>query len=231
MVRPGDASMSALPGSIRLACGACARQLRGFDLVYDLQTSRRSSRYFGLAGRPRWSGIAAGAALPHDNPRRNDLHTVDRQRDQFARAGVPHRPAGSPGSGFAQRGRAARPVALCAARARHLRWPMAAPSAGRRSASLPWPARSRGARPDARRGRRAGRHHRGGRRSRQPCRKPSAWPAAPPCRIWRAWPRARPTPSAAIPGRCILAACDGLPGGGAVLPFQQSDAGRTGWAG
>ncbi len=73
-----------LPGVWRLS-----RQLRGFDLVYDLQTSGRSSRYFRLAGRPAWSGIAAGAALPHDNPRRNDLHTVERQRDQLARAGVP----------------------------------------------------------------------------------------------------------------------------------------------
>jgi ADP-heptose:LPS heptosyltransferase len=64
-------------------------QLRGFDLVYDLQTSRRSSRYFWLAGRPAWSGIARGAAMPHDNPARNDLHTVARQRDQLAQAGVP----------------------------------------------------------------------------------------------------------------------------------------------
>jgi ADP-heptose:LPS heptosyltransferase len=64
-------------------------QLRGFDMVYDLQTSRRSSRYFRLAGRPPWSGIARGASLPHDNPGRNDLHTVARQRDQLAQAGVP----------------------------------------------------------------------------------------------------------------------------------------------
>ena len=64
-------------------------QLRGFDVVYDLQTSRRSSRYFRLAGRPAWSGIARGAAMPHDNPGRNDLHTVMRQRDQLAQAGVP----------------------------------------------------------------------------------------------------------------------------------------------
>jgi ADP-heptose:LPS heptosyltransferase len=86
-----------LPGLWRLS-----RQLRGFDLVYDLQTSRRSSRYFRLAGRPRWSGIARGAALPHDNPRRNDLHTVARQRDQLARAGVPQaatgRAAAAPGA-------------------------------------------------------------------------------------------------------------------------------------
>jgi ADP-heptose:LPS heptosyltransferase len=65
------------------------QQLRGFDVVYDLQTSRRSSRYFWLAGRPAWSGIARGASMPHDNPGRNDLHTVARQRDQLARAGVP----------------------------------------------------------------------------------------------------------------------------------------------
>ena len=73
-----------LPGILRLR-----RQLLGFDLVYDLQTSRRSSRYFALAGRPAWSGIARGASLPHDNPKRNDLHTIARQRDQLGRAGVP----------------------------------------------------------------------------------------------------------------------------------------------
>jgi ADP-heptose:LPS heptosyltransferase len=65
------------------------QQLHGFDMVYDLQTSRRTSRYFALAGRPPWSGIAHGSAFPHDNPARNDMHTVDRQRDQLARAGVP----------------------------------------------------------------------------------------------------------------------------------------------
>ncbi len=64
-------------------------QLRGFDLVYDLQTSHRSTRYFHLAGRPAWSGIARDASLPHDNPGRNNLHTIPRQRDQLARAGVP----------------------------------------------------------------------------------------------------------------------------------------------
>jgi ADP-heptose:LPS heptosyltransferase len=64
-------------------------KLRGYDLVYDLQTSRRSSRYFRLAGRPAWSGIARGASLPHDNPGRNAMHTLARQRDQLARAGVP----------------------------------------------------------------------------------------------------------------------------------------------
>ena len=64
------------------------RALRGFDMVYDLQTSRRSSRYHFLAGRPPWSGIAAGATHPHANPRRNAMHTIERQRDQLRMAGI-----------------------------------------------------------------------------------------------------------------------------------------------
>ena len=64
------------------------RGLRGFDFVYDLQTSSRSSRYHGLAGRPPWSGIAAGASHPHAHPGRNAMHTLDRQRDQLESAGI-----------------------------------------------------------------------------------------------------------------------------------------------
>jgi len=64
------------------------RRLRGFDLVYDLQTSARSARYFRLAGRPRWSGVAPGCALPHANPRRDFLHTRERQREQLEMAGI-----------------------------------------------------------------------------------------------------------------------------------------------
>ena len=71
---------------------ALRRRLRGFDFVYDLQTSGRSSRYFRLAGpsggRPGWSGIARGASHPHDNPDRDRLHTRERQADQLARAGI-----------------------------------------------------------------------------------------------------------------------------------------------
>jgi ADP-heptose:LPS heptosyltransferase len=69
------------------------RQLRGYDFIYDLQTSRRSSRYFWLAGRPPWSGIARGSSHPHANPRRNFLHSIDRQREQLAMAGVTETPA------------------------------------------------------------------------------------------------------------------------------------------
>lgn len=72
-----------LPGLLRLA-----RALRGFDFVYDLQTSGRSSRYFLLAGRPPWSGIAPGCSHPHANPIRTHMHTLERQRDQLAAAGI-----------------------------------------------------------------------------------------------------------------------------------------------
>ena len=68
-----------------------ARRLRaaGFARVYDLQTSRRSSRYRLLVGpRAEWSGIAPGASHPHANPARDDMHTVERQREQLEMAGI-----------------------------------------------------------------------------------------------------------------------------------------------
>ena len=69
------------------------RRLRDgrFARVYDLQTSSRSSSYFHLMGpgpRPEWSGIARGASHPHANPRRDFMHTLDRQADQLAMAGI-----------------------------------------------------------------------------------------------------------------------------------------------
>jgi ADP-heptose:LPS heptosyltransferase len=67
---------------------ALRRQLRGFDVVYDLQTSGRSSRYYALAGRPPWSGIATGASHPHANPGRDFMHTLERQREQLEMAGI-----------------------------------------------------------------------------------------------------------------------------------------------
>ncbi len=77
-----------LPSLIRLQS-----KLWGYDFIYDLQTSRRSSRYFWLAGRPPWSGIARGCSHPHANPRRNFMHSIDRQREQLAMAGVTVSPA------------------------------------------------------------------------------------------------------------------------------------------
>ena len=68
-----------------------ARRLRaaGFARVYDLQTSRRSSRYRLLVGpRAEWSGVASGASHPHANPARDSMHTVERQREQLEMAGI-----------------------------------------------------------------------------------------------------------------------------------------------
>ena len=67
---------------------ALRRTLRGHGFVYDLQTSSRSGHYHLLAGQPAWSGIARGASHPHANPLRDALHTVERQREQLAMAGV-----------------------------------------------------------------------------------------------------------------------------------------------
>ncbi len=69
------------------------RRLRAgrFARVYDLQTSARSSLYlraFSQSGRPEWSGIAPGASHPHANPDRDFMHTLDRQAEQLAHAGI-----------------------------------------------------------------------------------------------------------------------------------------------
>lgn len=80
-----------LPGWLRL------RRLLlqgGFDRAYDLQTSRRSSRYYQLfprGRRPDWSGIARGCSLPDSDPNRNHLHDIDRQFGQLRQAGIPFR--------------------------------------------------------------------------------------------------------------------------------------------
>ncbi len=71
-----------IPGLLRLR-----RQLRGFDMVYDLQTSGRSTRYFTLAGRPLWSGVAKGCKFP-DAPNRVTLHTRERLEQQLHLAGI-----------------------------------------------------------------------------------------------------------------------------------------------
>jgi len=69
------------------------QQLRGgrFERVYDLQTSDRTGWYFRLFGpgrRPEWSGIVKGCSHPHDNPRRDRMHTMDRQAEQLRAAGI-----------------------------------------------------------------------------------------------------------------------------------------------
>jgi ADP-heptose:LPS heptosyltransferase len=80
-------------------CGLLAlrRWLRDgrFDRVYDLQTSDRSGWYFRLMGpgrRPEWSGIAPGCSHPHANPNRDFMHSIDRQNEQLAMAGIENVP-------------------------------------------------------------------------------------------------------------------------------------------
>ena len=62
----------------------------GYDRVYDLQTSAQSNRIFQLLrpSPPDWSGIAFGCSLPHKNPLRNSMHTLERQADQLLYAGI-----------------------------------------------------------------------------------------------------------------------------------------------
>ncbi len=82
----GRPDWSNLPAVLRLAL-----RLRrtGFDRVYDLQTSSRSSRYrWFVGGEAEWSGIARGASHPDADPRRDLLHTVERQRGQLRAAGI-----------------------------------------------------------------------------------------------------------------------------------------------
>ena len=72
---------------------ALRRRLRTapFDWVYDLQTSDRSSFYHRLfwpGPYPNFSGIATGCSHPHDNPKRDLMHTIDRQREQLMAAGI-----------------------------------------------------------------------------------------------------------------------------------------------
>ncbi|NQU58254.1 MAG: glycosyltransferase family 9 protein [Rhodospirillales bacterium] len=82
------------PGALALGAWlALRRTLRSGDFgrVYDLQTSDRSSFYrrlFWPAQSPEWSGIAGGCSHPHDNPKRDFMHTVERQAEQLKMAGI-----------------------------------------------------------------------------------------------------------------------------------------------
>ncbi len=71
---------------------AQVRRLRraGFARIYDLQHSDRTRLYFHALGRrrPEWSGIAPGCSHPHANPDRDSMHTVEREAEQLAMAGI-----------------------------------------------------------------------------------------------------------------------------------------------
>ena len=72
-----------------------------YDIVYDLQTSGRTANYFKALNLPfqvppLWSGHAEGAAFFHANPKRGDLHSIDRLAEQLEVAGIqPSRIKGS----------------------------------------------------------------------------------------------------------------------------------------
>lgn len=86
----GRPAWTDLPAVLRLAL-----RLRraGFQRVYDLQTSGRSSRYRRfVGGRAEWSGVARGASHPDADPGRDSLHTMERQRGQLRAAGITHFP-------------------------------------------------------------------------------------------------------------------------------------------
>lgn len=62
-----------------------------YQRVYDLQTSSRSNRFYKLiwpGPYPEWSGNAPGCSHPHKNPARDSLHTLERQAEQLADAGI-----------------------------------------------------------------------------------------------------------------------------------------------
>ena len=63
---------------------------QGFERVYDLQNSDRTCTYFQLWPKPRpsWSGIARGSSMPHNSPHRDKMHTLKRQAEQLALAGI-----------------------------------------------------------------------------------------------------------------------------------------------
>lgn len=75
------------------ACLASLKRVRTgrFDRIYDLQTSDRTAILFHLLGpgrRPQWSGIVRGCSHRHANPRRDLMHTIERQAEQLAVAGI-----------------------------------------------------------------------------------------------------------------------------------------------
>lgn len=86
------------PSGLRAWLALALRLRRGrFTRIYDLQTSSRSSllHWALLPFAPPWSGIAQLASLRHQNPRRDAMHTLERQADQLREAGIwPDAPVG-----------------------------------------------------------------------------------------------------------------------------------------
>jgi ADP-heptose:LPS heptosyltransferase len=72
-----------------LALVARLRRAR-YHRIYDLQGNDRTNLYFQALRPfpPVWSGVAFGCALPHRNPGRMNLHTLERQGEQLRDAGI-----------------------------------------------------------------------------------------------------------------------------------------------
>jgi ADP-heptose:LPS heptosyltransferase len=91
-----DIWIDSRPGALEIgAWFALRRRLNaaGFSRIYDLQTSDRTGFYFRLMQpKPEWSGIAHGCSHPHANPDRDHMHTIERQAEQLALAGIDHIP-------------------------------------------------------------------------------------------------------------------------------------------
>ena len=61
-----------------------------YQRVYDLQANDRTGLIFQALRPfpPAWSGTAAGCALPHRNPDRSTMHSLERHGDQLRNAGI-----------------------------------------------------------------------------------------------------------------------------------------------
>ena len=61
-----------------------------YDRVYDLQNDATTHLLFQALRpfAPPWSGTAPGCALPHRNPQRERMHTLERQAEQLHDAGI-----------------------------------------------------------------------------------------------------------------------------------------------
>lgn len=64
--------------------------VQNYKVVYDLQTSKRSSSYYQIFKNSeiKWSGIVKDNIFFHSNPSRDSMHTLDRQKDQLLKANI-----------------------------------------------------------------------------------------------------------------------------------------------
>ena len=69
---------------------------RPLPTLRDVQALTPESEFSSFVTRgvaPEWSGIAKGCTYPHANPARDRMHTIERQAEQLAMAGINQVPA------------------------------------------------------------------------------------------------------------------------------------------